>query len=166
MKWSRYNYLYRSKKMNRWILYNSVSGALIALDHKNYEDLINLKDSPEMVQQYSNSNELIDAQILVHKDSTALNKKKLEVLQNRLSRNILDLTIAPTLACNFKCSYCFQQEQPEYVMTEETQNNLVRFVKMVKGKAQILRIAWFGGEPLLAIDRMKSFCKRGDKCTS
>jgi uncharacterized protein len=160
MKWSRYNYLYRSKKMNRWILYNSVSGALIALDHKNYEDLINLKDSPEMVQQYSNSNELIDAQILVHKDSTALNKKKLEVLQNRLSRNILDLTIAPTLACNFKCSYCFQQEQPEYVMTEETQNNLVRFVKMVKGKAQILRIAWFGGEPLLAIDRMKSFCQR------
>lgn len=146
--------------MNSWILYNSVSGALITLDHENYEELINLKDNPVMVHQYSNSDELIDAQIFVHNNSTAINKMKHEVLQNRLSRDILDLTIAPTLACNFKCSYCFQQELPEYVMTEETENNLVRFVKLRKRGAQLLRITWFGGEPLLALDRMKSFCQR------
>lgn len=146
--------------MNRWILYNSVSGALIILDHENYEELINLKDNPEEVCHYSNSDELIDAQILVHKDSTAINKKKLEVLQNRLSGDIFDLTIAPTLACNFKCSYCFQQKRPEYVMTEKTENNLVNFVKLLKRGAKLLRITWFGGEPLLALDRMKSFCQK------
>jgi uncharacterized protein len=160
MKWSKYNYLYWSEKINKWILFNSVSGALVTLDRENYEELINLKNNPEMVHQYSNSDELIDAQILVHKDITAINKMKLQVLQNRLSKNILDLTIAPSLSCNFKCSYCFQQELPAYVMNEETENNLVRFVNLMKQGAQYLRITWFGGEPLLALDRIKSFCQK------
>jgi len=160
MKWSRYNHLYRSKIKDKWVLYNSVSGALIDLDHENYEELIKLKNNPETVYQYSNSKELIDARILVDKDSTAINKKQLEVLQNRFSRNIVDLTIAPSLACNFRCSYCFQKELPKYVMSEETQNNLIRFVKLLSREAQLLRIAWFGGEPLLSLDLIKSISKR------
>lgn len=157
MQWSRYNYFYWSKKLNRWILYNSVSGALIALDHENYKKLTELKDNPETAHQYSNYDELVDAQILVRKDRAAINKKKLEVLQNRLSRNMLELTIAPTLACNFKCPYCFQKEAPEYVMTEETEDNLARFIKLLAQGTQLLRIVWFGGEPLLALDRIKLF---------
>lgn len=163
MKWSRYNYLYWSKNMNGWILYNSVSGALIALDHENYDLLTNLKDNPEMVHQYSNCEELIHAQILVHKDSTAINNKKLKVLQHRLSKDIFDLTVAPTLACNFECPYCFERELPKYEMSEETENNLVRFVKLLMRGVQVLRITWFGGEPLLAVNRMKSFSQKVQK---
>jgi uncharacterized protein len=160
MKWSKYNYLYRSEKTNQWILFNSMSGALIALDRENYEELRHLKDNPEAVQQCANSRELIDAHIFVNDDLTAIDKKKLKVLQNRFSKDIIDLTIAPTLACNFNCSYCFQQDTPKYVMSEETESNLVTFLKRLSRGGKYLRITWFGGEPLLALDRMKSFCQR------
>lgn len=160
MIWSKYNYLYRSERTGRWILYNSVSGALIALSDGSYRELTSLKDNPELLECYSNANELIDSKIFVNKDSTAINTKKLKVIEKRLSRDAFDLTIAPILACNFRCTYCFQDNLPKRLMSETTEDNVIRFLKRMKREAALLRITWFGGEPLLALKRMKSFCEK------
>lgn len=45
-------------------------------------------------------------------------------------------------------------------MSETTEDNVIRFLKRMKREAALLRITWFGGEPLLALKRMKSFCEK------
>lgn len=79
----------------------------------------------------------------------------------------LSLTIAPTMACNFSCGYCFQgPEKPESKMSPEVEEAIFAAV----GKLQNLKslsLTWYGGEPLMArdvifrlSDRMIAYCDK------
>ncbi len=94
----------------------------------------------------------------------------MRMLQGRFDNRMLSLTIAPTMACNFRCVYCFEQgHYGKTVMDEEIQELIVNFVKKrIQGVRQ-LKITWFGGEPLLGIPvieklskRMIEVCERND----
>ena len=61
------------------------------------------------------------------------------------------LTIAPTLACNFGCDYCFENSQ-SHRMSESTQDTLLRFSDEHVRDAKQMLITWFGGEPTLCLD--------------
>lgn len=61
----------------------------------------------------------------------------------------LVLTIAPTLSCDFRCGYCFQDHPPVY-MGEEVLSRLIKFVAGQANDLESMGITWFGGEPLLA----------------
>src|SRR5262249_9505862 len=64
----------------------------------------------------------------------------------------LTLTIAPTMACNFACGYCFQGlNKPAKKMDPDVQNAIVSFVK-AKKDLKSLGIVWYGGEPLMGKD--------------
>jgi uncharacterized protein len=63
---------------------------------------------------------------------------------------MLNLTIAPTMACNFACGYCYQGlDKPTKKMSIEIQDAILNFVKAKKDLAS-LSICWYGGEPLMA----------------
>lgn len=63
--------------------------------------------------------------------------------------NHLSLTIAPTMACNFACGYCFQgRHEPSKKMTSEVQDAIISFVKS-RPNLKSLHIVWYGGEPLM-----------------
>jgi uncharacterized protein len=67
----------------------------------------------------------------------------------RAAPNSLNLTIAPTMACNFACGYCFQGlNKPTKKMTPEVQDAILAFVK-AKKDLKSLNIVWYGGEPLM-----------------
>jgi uncharacterized protein len=67
----------------------------------------------------------------------------------RRATNSLSLTIAPTMACNFACGYCFQGlNKPTKKMTPEVQDAILAFVK-AKKDLKSLNIVWYGGEPLM-----------------
>lgn len=66
----------------------------------------------------------------------------------------LRLTIAPTLACNKSCTYCYQNDyRSERVMSPETQETMLRYVgtRVAEGWRDV-SCTWYGGEPLLAAD--------------
>ncbi|MDQ8731888.1 radical SAM/SPASM domain-containing protein [Bradyrhizobium sp. LHD-71] len=70
----------------------------------------------------------------------------------RSAKNNLTLTIAPTMACNFACGYCFQGlNKPTTKMKPDVQNAIVDFVK-AKKDLKSLSIVWYGGEPLMGKD--------------
>ena len=73
----------------------------------------------------------------------------------KYSLDSLGLTIAPTLACNFKCVYCYETSKPGF-MSEETQNSIIQFVSSQSGHLKNLDVTWYGGEPLLAQDTIAS----------
>lgn len=70
----------------------------------------------------------------------------------RSSKGSLTLTIAPTMACNFACGYCFQGlDKPTKKMKPDVQNAIVDFVKARVG-LKSLSVVWYGGEPLMGAD--------------
>lgn len=71
----------------------------------------------------------------------------------------LGLTIAPTLACNFKCIYCYETSKPG-IMSEYVADKIVDFVKYESKHLKNLSISWYGGEPLLAKELVYSLSER------
>lgn len=68
----------------------------------------------------------------------------------------LNLVIAPTTNCNFKCPYCFEESKPNLTMTDETISALISFINRWD-HIKKLNLTWYGGEPLLAIKEIKKF---------
>lgn len=79
----------------------------------------------------------------------------------QFSGNSLSLTVAPTLGCNFGCTYCYQGEHNTFEkMTSEVQEDLINFIKARIKKISMLSITWYGGEPLLAMDIIESLTNK------
>lgn len=66
----------------------------------------------------------------------------------------LNLVIAPTTACNFNCYYCFEPKMQPKTINDDTINKLGEFIKSHEDVKE-LYITWYGGEPLLAFDKIK-----------
>lgn len=71
--------------------------------------------------------------------------------------------IAPTVACNMRCKYCFENNvENKRFMSREIADQVISFVKkQIDGNKAIerLHIRWFGGEPCLAIDTIEYISK-------
>jgi len=60
------------------------------------------------------------------------------------------LTIAPTLNCNFGCSYCFQGlDKPTQRITPSVKHALLNYLETKVPNLRQLGVAWYGGEPLM-----------------
>ena len=73
----------------------------------------------------------------------------------------VQVTICPTMACNFECPYCFSI-RGSGKMSPEVQDDVVALVGRMldAARAKKLTITWFGGEPLLAPDVIESLSPR------
>lgn len=92
------------------------------------------------------------------KDDELFNIIKMRHLTNLYADRRLTLTFAITTRCNFDCSYCFETSHKGHAMTQETEDKVMRFIRNFN--APSLNIAWYGGEPLLAWDRIISIDRR------
>lgn len=155
MEWSKYNIMFKSERFNCYLLYNSLSNALIKLEEPLYQELLKIKNRPESLVDDDLRQKLQTNKILVK--SNRLEFYKFHLLKNskRFNRKLLSLTIAPTSDCNFRCPYCFEKGAIPCYMTDDTEQELIQFIRMHK-EAEFLDITWYGGEPLLAYDRIKS----------
>lgn len=156
MKQSQFNLFFEDKGTSRFVIFNAKSTALAVISEKEMELYKKLFSSNF---EYTNQEEKDFLQELkkgqfVFDD----NENEIEVLKYlqksaQFSKNSLSLTIAPTMACNFGCVYCYQGEHNEVKkMDKDVQESIVKFVESKIHKIDNLSITWYGGEPLLAID--------------
>ena len=84
-------------------------------------------------------------------DELALYERLITSQKNR--HDILKLVIAPTLECNFRCGYCFEEHKDIY-MSLQVQDALINYVrkKISLGGIKTFSVVWYGGEPLLRKD--------------
>ncbi|WP_305113401.1 radical SAM/SPASM domain-containing protein [Thomasclavelia cocleata] len=160
MKPSRYNHFYKVNE-NFSIAYNAFSNALAYIENyklNHYYDYIDKKITIKDEQF------LLDLQkgfFLIDDDLNELDLVRFNMYRSRFGSSTLNLTIAPTLDCNFRCIYCFQKKvhKNEY-MTKKVQSSIIHFVKSKIKQIKELNIIWYGGEPLLALSVIKPLSQK------
>lgn len=151
-------YVMRVDHDGKILLHNVVTGQLSVLDSEEAALLGTLPAiyTPAM-------DELIDGHYLVPKDydehalAMGLRKVLRTLDEANQSKDIFHYTILPTTACNARCYYCFEQGSEIVTMTEETAEDVIRFIRDHCGGKPVL-IKWFGGEPTVAVNRIDQIC--------
>ena len=79
-------------------------------------------------------------------------------IASALDPQTLHLMIFPTEDCNFRCTYCFEDHVPGR-MKPELVEGIKKLIDRRVEDLYLLRLAWFGGEPLMAKNIVFDICE-------
>ncbi|SEQ61621.1 uncharacterized protein SAMN04487977_1072 [Treponema bryantii] len=158
LNWSKRNYMFNSEKYG-WLLYAGLSNSFFHLS----------EELKERIDLYLKNEAELDDDILQKFQKTGVLSRYTDDEMDRMSllnwgkmqayNKELRLTLATTLACNFRCSYCYEKENyKDVIMTEELADKIIEFILM--SKKESVSIEWYGGEPLLNINIIKYMNKK------
>lgn len=150
-KWSRYNYLYDNGE--NFILFNLASKAYLAL-------------MPQLAKLIEEKKGSIDTLSDIHPDLYRVLKEKGFIVNNDLdeveallkrwqeiecSKKLYSITVLPTLDCNCRCWYCYEQHNAGTNMTHQTVELIKKHIdlKTSDPELQHFHLSFFGGEPLM-----------------
>ncbi len=159
MKLSRYTIL--KNYGDKTLFFNSMSCAFAIVDDSFKKVVSDIENGI-----YDESK--IDAKLIkqMKRTNAIINDDFDEIEYIKYARNLskydmtsLGLTIAPTLDCNFRCIYCFENHI-HGSMSSEVQNAVVGFIKTRIQRLKNLSICWFGGEPLLSKSIIKHLSEK------
>jgi len=92
----------------------------------------------------------------------SINEKEIYNLYSLLSEKYhsgkLNLTVTPTMECNARCFYCYEEGVRCGNMRNEDADKIVEILSKSQIKREIL-LTWFGGEPLMNQEWMDYFSK-------
>jgi uncharacterized protein len=151
MKISKYNHVipYNSKYK---LVFNGITGAFMTLDTQAQKVYEQISEGKTPVLNYTDAEldfkKLKECGVIVADDADEFQYVK---AMNRLTMfqpTTLQLTVAPTLACNFRCPYCYENKKKTR-MTSEIQEKTITFARHQLKSITSLSICWYGGEPLL-----------------
>ncbi len=164
MKASKYNVFTKWKDFYCGV--NLISGCKIVLLKADYDCFIST--SQQLNTKLYTS--LIQGGFLIEDEEDEYTK----ILHTRnkavfYNNNTFQLTILPTLECNFKCWYCYEQHITSK-MTSDTLRKIFKYIDYIIDQYPIFNfhLDWFGGEPLLYFDEIvepislyvKEICER------
>ena len=70
----------------------------------------------------------------------------------RARKGLASFVILPTMACNARCTYCYEEGCAPVTMSRETARNTLDFILRSRRPNTRLFLQWFGGEPLLGVE--------------
>ena len=161
LKSSDYNYkVVLSEENTLW--FNFFTLSLLAFDSMDAslaQDILNLPNKSwsggravEIKKAFK------DNGFLINESVSEIDYIKQDYLQQRCIPKNLNLTILPSLSCNFRCIYCYEKHEPQSMSLEVEAALLKMISNRLPEKAQLF-VTWFGGEPLLqmgTIERLSS----------
>ena len=149
MKVSKYNFIKNINDIN--VFFNAKTCALAVVDDNFMNVLNDIKENNFKEDNYDKK--LIEDMKLSGCiiEDTVDEVKQIEFYRNlsKYDKSSLALTLAPTLACNFRCTYCYENHGNK-VMGEKVQDEIIDFIKSEIKNIKNLSITWYGGEPLIA----------------
>lgn len=151
MKKSKYNFIYRLNDGTN-IAFNCMTSALAEVDDNFIEILENIGDIDHSALD-KEKKELIDNMLagnyILPDDYDELKFLKFRSYSAKFADDLLKLTIAPTMSCNFDCPYCYETPK-NGIMSVGVQQCILDLVKKYAELKKNISITWYGGEPLLA----------------
>lgn len=147
MKHSMYNICIKHKSGN-YIAYNTFTTSIVELDEDFYIRFNNLDLTSEEIEQ------LYEMGFIVNDDEDELLRQKL-IRSNASFQDygkVAGVFIAPTMACNARCAYCYEAGVKHKAMNSATIEATKKFLLKHHVVDKPMWIDWFGGEPTLAVD--------------
>lgn len=174
MIWSRYIELITDIP-DSLIIFNALNRNWLRIDPKLGEYLNGLTSSPREIsakhpQLYK---VLVENNYIVNNEQEDI-ANCLQVLDKKFaSKKHLNIIINPTLDCNLRCWYCYEEHLKGSCMRTETTKNVISFLcnQVNNPETETIQLSFFGGEPLLhyskvvkpIIEQVSSLCQEVGK---
>jgi uncharacterized protein len=153
MKLSHYARVYPyNEKPGYLLLYSTKKTSKILIKEESFSSIINGTLSPESEATLSKLGMLVP-------DIETEKKEVLGFIDEINEKNkILNISVILNLDCNFNCVYCYEGDMKgRHYMTDETAGLLLNFARdRFRGRKERINIDFYGGEPLLSTDLIKS----------
>lgn len=177
MKTSKYTYI-TSNGTQGYVMYNTNSDMLLGINQTLLDLFQQYRNNIDSLQEIHHDfydilcqkGFLIDDNV----DETESLIEKWNEEENNEKR--LLLIINPTLDCNFRCWYCYEEHKNIMNMTPEVRKAISHFLQKQCAipEREYIGLSFFGGEPLLMFDDvvmplvhdLYSFCKANEKSYS
>ena len=111
LKESAYNFIYDDLGKDQIVFYNSRTGALAVVHEDQYKQYKGFQEKGKEIEDAEFLKNLLKCGYLLPAEVDEKFLIKTNMMQGRYNKNLLSLTIAPTMACNFRCLYCFEPRQ-------------------------------------------------------
>lgn len=175
LKPSKYNILSELNE-NEYLLFNCMSNGFAKLDGENkkiYQKIVTSIKKEDTSKFINKEKEMLDnlikGRFIIEKDIDEIQLLKLRFQKSRFQKDVFGMTICPTLNCNLRCVYCFEQRRKSRLSGEQIEKIKKYFLNNIK-QYKSVNIAWYGGEPLMypgIIDELSDFfikeCKKNKK---
>lgn len=152
MKVSRFNIEVYEPSTRRHLIFNTLTKALVAFSEADYANVRRLLCS-ESTEDSDAIARLASLGFLVEDgldESAAVVRRQ---MLGTADPNRLDVIVMPNMNCNLSCTYCYERHESSE-MSEDTEARLVAFLQSSADRFRALLLSWFGGEPLLSVDRL------------
>jgi uncharacterized protein len=157
------NYLTVIPYQEDLLILQGYKGVIILVKKKTWDEIIANKyisdDTSELTKIKLN---LLAKMILIPEgmDETKMVKDVFEKAHASAGKELF-LGLFLTLRCNFACPYCFQDEQKADITKEKIDQSLEQlFGKVKETEAKKIKIEFWGGEPLLCLDKFEYTVKK------
>ncbi len=135
------------------LAFNSSSAALAEIDPDTWRVVQRILADPDgsaSSERQDVFDHLKEGKFLIDDEWDEVTHLRVENRLRRYGNSTYFLTVAPTLACNLACPYCYQGHRAES-MTREGEQALIQFSERHLKKSDDVVVTWFGGEPTLCM---------------
>ena len=136
------------KKCNCILVYNTFTNSCISLN------LDSVYDAKKYIKE-CDDNILYELGIKTKYNEDDLMREYYNNLRN--SKETLYVMLIMTYGCNMKCTYCFEENvcnEKEFLFEDEVDDIIEYLLKLYSSGYNKLEIHYFGGEPLLKLDKI------------
>jgi len=161
LKASRYNFFWKSRDPY-YLAYNAITNTFGRVKEEDYPEVQAIIENPNApIRDAANAkrrSDLFQGGFLIAQEIDEVSVLKMKNRMGRFSTDYFGLTIAPTLDCNFRCTYCFEEHKKEK-MSQEIEAALLTYVDKQIKYTRGFSVTWFGGEPMLCMDIIQRLTK-------
>ncbi len=154
-KQSSYNYFVQDG--DKVVYLNGITSKMFAMSQAEHAKMqILLQDLEKFQVEYPTTFKYFEKQGFITTDD--VDEISILLYRNRQAvftdKNYM-LIINPTLECNFRCWYCYEEHNQGF-MSQEVMTRIKRHIRYMIEKEKItsLTLSWFGGEPFLYFDEI------------
>jgi len=144
------------------MIYNSKTGAISPIGPDKKKAVLNVLRGGGFSEDKALIDNLKKQGFIVQNNKNELDDIRLWHEGYGRLKNLIQLIILPAEACNFTCPYCFVYQKRNLFMEEWVYDAIYKYIASrvsENGKQIALQLSWFGGEPLLASDKIIGFMK-------
>lgn len=172
MKLSKYTLFFNDE--DRFIVYNSLHDSIMICTSQVVALIRDNEESVDSIENIHPSlfNYLAQKKFIVADDSDEVQEFISSLEQEFDDEREYSITINPTMNCNLRCWYCYEEHLAHSMMSSETMDAVCKLLHsiLVEHKAKSLHLSFFGGEPLLGFNKCvnplirytNELCKRHD----